>query len=230
MEKYNFGEKENESVWDADTKTYLDLPVWKSPKYEDSKKAAIKFIEEEKILETSDFWILMNRTSNKKKMAYTGLIISHNGCLKINDNLTNDKKFKPSCVKRSENGYNGSLVYEYSNDEQGIFEVGEASIKNCKNDYPYAMAFKRCFDRVVLKICKLAFSGIYSDSESDDFSGKTEEPDIKIKYITEEQKAKLIELKTKLEDVAKYYKVDSIDKVTEEQADEAITMKTRGAK
>ena len=31
------------------------------------------------------------------------------------------------------------------------------------------MAFKRCFDRVVLKNSKIAYSGIYSDSEADDF-------------------------------------------------------------
>ena len=31
------------------------------------------------------------------------------------------------------------------------------------------MAYKRLFDRVVLKLSKLAYSGIYSDSESDEF-------------------------------------------------------------
>ena len=33
------------------------------------------------------------------------------------------------------------------------------------------MAFKRCFDRVVLKNSKLAFSGVYSEAEADEFSG-----------------------------------------------------------
>ena len=36
------------------------------------------------------------------------------------------------------------------------------------------MAFKRLFDRVVLKQCKLAYDGIYSDSEAEEFK---EQPD-----------------------------------------------------
>ena len=43
---------------------------------------------------------------------------------------------------------------------------------NCKNAYPYAMALKRCFDRVVLKNSKLAYDGVYSDSEADEFKEK----------------------------------------------------------
>ena len=31
------------------------------------------------------------------------------------------------------------------------------------------MALKRCFDRVVLKISRLAYAGVYSDSEADEF-------------------------------------------------------------
>ena len=100
-------------------------------------------------------------------MAYSGLIISHNGCLKINDCL--ESKFTPSCVFFDKDGYKNSLVYSYCNDEQGIYEVGEVSDKNCSNAYPYAMAYKRLFDRVVLKLSKFAYSGIMSDSESEDF-------------------------------------------------------------
>ena len=37
------------------------------------------------------------------------------------------------------------------------------------------MAFKRLFDRVVLKVCKLAFDGIYSDSEADEFKERFDE-------------------------------------------------------
>jgi hypothetical protein len=154
-----------------------NIPVWQSPKYLESKSKAIEIIKSEKYnLKESDFWILMNTIQDCKKMAYNGLIISHNGCLKINDNLDPNLKFKPSCVSRSENGYNGSLIYEYCNDEQGLFEVGEVSQKTLKNDYAYAMAFKRCFDRVVLKNCKLAYAGIYSDSEADEFKEKQEQP------------------------------------------------------
>jgi len=82
---------------------------------------------------------------------YSGLIISHNGCLKINDSLKN--KVNPNCFHIEKDGYNNSLVVSYVDDE--ICEFGEVSKDNCKNDYPYAMAYKRCFDRVVLKKCKL---------------------------------------------------------------------------
>lgn len=159
----------NEKTVEYSSKQNSEIPVWKSPKYEESKRKALEIIKsgEYGLLE-SDFWILMNETK-MGKMGYTGLIISHNGCLKINDKLPEELKFMPSSVKRTENGHNGSLVYEYCNDRQGIFEVGEVGSKNCRNDYPYAMAFKRCFDRVILKISKLAYAGIYSDSEAEEF-------------------------------------------------------------
>ena len=38
------------------------------------------------------------------------------------------------------------------------------------------MAFKRLFDRVVLKLSKLAYSGVYSDSESDEFKQQLDIP------------------------------------------------------
>lgn len=163
MSKYDFGEKQME--WS--NKQGEDIPVWQSPKYKESKAKAIEILDSGKYgVKPSDFWILMNETKTKK-MAYTGLIISHNGCLKINDAL--ESKFDPSCVSIDKDGYGGSLVYSYSNKEQGIYEVGEVSKGNCKNEYPYAMAFKRLFDRVVLKLSKLAYAGIYSDSEADEF-------------------------------------------------------------
>ena len=76
----------------------------------------------------------------------------------------------------TEAGYKGSLVYTYINDDQGIYEVGEVSDKNCSNAYPYAMALKRCMDRVILKSSKLAYSGIYSDSEAEEFKNEPEAP------------------------------------------------------
>lgn len=170
MAKYTFGEKTEE----YDAKTKKKLPVWKTPRYEESKRKAIENIESGKYgIEESDFWILMNATKTGK-MAYTGLIISHNGCLKINDKL--ESKFDPACVSVDKEGYNNSLVYQYCNPEQGLYEVGEVSNDNLKNNYPYAMAYKRLFDRVVLKLSKLAYSGIYSDSESDEFSQRIEAP------------------------------------------------------
>ena len=170
MAKYTFGEKTEE----YDARTRKKIPVWKTPKYEESKRKAIENIESGKYgIEESDFWILMNATKTGK-MAYTGLIISHNGCLKINDKL--ESKFDPASVSVDKEGYNNSLVYQYCNPEQGLYEVGEVSNDNLKNNYPYAMAYKRLFDRVVLKLSKLAYSGIYSDSESDEFAQRMETP------------------------------------------------------
>ena len=176
-----FNEKETE----YSAKQGKEIPVWKSPKYEESKKKAIEIIESKKYdLDDGDFWILMNETKNGK-MAYTGLIISHNGCLKINDKLEEKDKFKPECLFRSVVSFNGNdnLIYEYNSPSQSLYEVGEVNATNCKNDYKFAMAFKRCFDRVVLKVSKLAFAGIYSDSEADEFAEKldtNEKPKTKI--------------------------------------------------
>lgn len=181
---YNFGEKKTE----FNAKLGKEVEVWQSPKYLEAKKKAIETLESDmykNVLSEGDFWILMNATKSGK-MAYTGLIISHNGCLKINDVLPADKRFKPSCVQLDKNGYNESLVYSYTNDEQGIFEVGEVSLKNCTNAYPYAMALKRCMDRVILKNSKLAYAGIYSDSEAEEFKNEPKEPK-EVKEIKEKK-------------------------------------------
>lgn len=161
---------------------------WQSPKYTEAVKKAVEVLESDKyknVLEESDFWQLTGKTKTGKT-AYNGLIISHNGCLKINDALEPEKRFKPSCVSVDKTGYNGSLVYTYSCEEQGIYEVGEVSGKNCTNGYPYAMALKRCIDRVVLKASKLAYAGIYSDSEAEEFS-KPEEAEAKAEAKQKEE-------------------------------------------
>lgn len=190
--KYTFGEKDKE----YSAKDGKELPVWKSPKYEFAKKKVIEMLESKEykdVLDESDFWILMNRTQSEK-MAYTGLIISHNGCLKINDTLSDDLKFNPKCLRyvSSHGGfetYNDSLIFTYDSslieelsngsekDKQRIYEVGEVSSKNCTNAYPYAMALKRCMDRVILKNSKLAYSGVYSDSEAEEFDEKQDQDD-----------------------------------------------------
>ena len=171
---YNFGEKPAE----YSPKHGREIPVWQSPKYIQAKKKVIEMLESDQykeVLDPSDFWILMNATKNDK-MAYTGLIISHNGCLKINDTLPQEKKFRPACLVIDKEGYNNSLVFIYACDDQGIFEVGEVSNANLKNVYPYAMALKRCFDRVVLKVSRLAYAGVYSDSEAEEFKRPDEDP------------------------------------------------------
>lgn len=164
----------NEKKTEYSIKSRQEVPVIQSAKYIASREKALKAINDRPYLKESDFWILMNETKTGKMM-YTGLIISHNACLKINDNMPEKDKFNPDCVSVDKSGYGNSLVFTYANKQQGLYEVGEASAQNCKNAYPYAMAYKRLFDRVVLKICKLAFDGIYSDSEADEFKERYEE-------------------------------------------------------
>ena len=158
----------NEKKEEYSKKQGKNIPVWQSPKYIEARDKAIELIESKKYgLTEGDFWILMNETKTGK-MGYSGLIISHNGCLKINDKLEN--KINSNKFDFMDKGYKDSLIFTYCDDE--IFEVGEVSKDNCTNDYPYAMALKRCFDRAVLKKCKLAYAGVYSDSEAEEFSKK----------------------------------------------------------
>ena len=161
----------NEKKLEYSKKQGKEIEVWQSPKYIEARDKAKELIESKKYgLTEGDFWILMNETKTGK-MGYSGLIISHNGCLKINDNLEN--KITPDGFSVCVSGYNNSLVYTYKDEE--VYEVGEVSKDNCTNAYPYAMALKRCFDRAVLKKCKLAYAGVYSDSEAEEFSKKDEE-------------------------------------------------------
>jgi hypothetical protein len=172
--KYDFGEKTKENYKTRDG--LQDLEVWQTPKYIISRTKAIELIESEKYgLDEGDFWILKNLGG--KKLCYTGLIISHNGCLKINDKLEDTLKFKPSCVSFVKDAGNKEKVMSYINEEQGVYEFGEISPDNCKNDYPYAMVLKRLMDRVILKNSKVGFFGIYSEAESDDFKDKPDAPE-----------------------------------------------------
>ena len=216
--EYDFGEKKEENI------NGMILPVgFHTPKYKEAKAKAIELLESAKYkntLKASDFWILVNTYSNKTKAMYSGLIISHDGCLKINDTLDEKIKFKPECMTIDKDGYNNSLVFSYMCPEQGLYEIGEVSKDNCKNDYPYAMALKRCFDRVVLKNSKIAYSGIYSDSESDEFLKRTEEIEKESidnkpgqqatkKATTEKYKI----TKSQIDIINKYYVGENMDKL-----------------
>lgn len=202
---YDFGEKKEENI------NGNKIPVeFHTPKYKEAKNKAIELLKSDKykdVLLPSDFWILVNTYANKTKAMYSGLIISHDGCLKINDSLDNELKFKPECMSIDKDGYNGSLVFSYMCAEQGLYEVGEVSSKNCKNDYPYAMALKRCFDRVVLKNSKIAYAGIYSDSESDEFIQRNESVENNVEV--EENKATEKQIKV----LEYYYKDENLDKL-----------------
>lgn len=205
VKTYNFGEKKEEYY----AKANKNYPVVFTNKYTTAKKKAIELIEYGKYnLEESDFWILMNATKTEK-MAYTGLIISHNGCLKINDALEKDKQYKPECITIDKDGYAGSLVYTYMCPEQGIYEVGELSKTNCQNPYPYAMALKRCVDRVILKNSGVAQYGIYSDSEADEFKGEPTEEKKDTTNYNDELKKYIAEKKLDIKEIAKTYKLNA---------------------
>lgn len=202
----NFNEKKTE----YSARQKKEVEVWQSPKYQQSKDKAIEIIKSGLYGVTeADFWILMNEAKSGK-MAYTGLIISHNGCLKINEKL--DNKVKPNCFVLDKDGYNGSLVYTYVDED--TFEVGEVSPENCKNAYPYAMALKRCFDRVVLKKSRLAYAGIYSEAEADEFKEQIEEKDNTdvLKQLKDNQIEWILDKKD-------IFKVETREQITQETVD-----------
>jgi len=221
----------NEKDFEYSTKQGKNIEVWKSNKYEEAKKKAIELIDSKKYdLEESDFWILMNETRNGN-MQYTGLIISHNGCLKINDKLEN--KFKTDCITLDKEGYNNSLVYTYKDDD--VYEVGEVSKDNCKNAYPYAMALKRCFDRVVLKKCKLAYAGVYSDSEADEFKQVDNDLEVGKEKITKnEVEALKLSIKNNnlsedfVEDVLRDFDYKKIEDITKNNFAEIVRLLKEG--
>lgn len=220
MAEYNFGAQKME----YNSKAQANTKTWESPKFLEGKKKAIELINKTEYgLTEADFWIL--KTYSAKTVTYAGLIISHNGCLKINDKLAAEAKFVPSCVSWVRNGA-GDLVLQYLNDKQGLLEFGEASIKNCTNAYPFAMVLKRLQDRVILKNSKIAFSGIMSEVESEEFKRtEREEQEKADNLITEEQIAELEALGCDLKRVAAAYKVTDIHEMTSEQAERAIDRK-----
>lgn len=219
----------NEKLKEHDSKTGQELPVVQSAKYKQSRDVAVKFIKEHAIVGEEDFWILMNKNAAGTKMNYSGLIISHNGCLKINDAADEKRKFMPECVSVDKSGYKDSLVFTYSNPAQGLYEVGEVSAKNCKNEYPYAMGLKRLFDRVVLKLCKLAYSGIYSDSEAEEFKepeGEEQSNADKPNPPTAEQLKELDGFNVKPEQVATYLK-KTVEQLTSEDLEKILAKKRK---
>lgn len=180
---YDFGESEYD--YSFGTK----IPVTVLPKYETTKQNVIALLESDKykdILSPTDFWILKNYNKDKSKCFYSGLIISHEALVKINDTLADTLKFNEKyCSSPISSTWKNSEVLrmEYKDNRDGMYEVGEISLSNCKNEYPYAMLLKRTFDRVVKRKAKLYM--LYSDSEADEFREPTEEK--KEPSATEEQ-------------------------------------------
>jgi hypothetical protein len=61
--------------------------------------------------------------------------------------------------------------------DRNEWSVGEASPKNNKNAYPYAMAEKRAKDRVILKLLT-SHGDLYSESEADEFEQPRRNPHV----------------------------------------------------
>ena len=104
------------------------------------------------------------------------------------------------------------------------------------NAYPYAMAYKRLFDRVVLKLTKLAFSGIYSDSEAEEFArpeiDETPKKNRADEATIAEIKLGLEETNSDVKSFLKVFKINSVDDIDAEQAKTALQMidRKRGVK
>lgn len=110
--------------------------------------------------------------------------------------------------------------------------IGEASPKNCKNAYPWAMAEKRAKDRVILKL--IGLSGlVYSEEEAYDIkaSGKGvwEKPQIVSTKASRKDyqplgiiSALLVQTNTDLDRFLKYMNVTCIDEIVD--TNKAITM------
>ena len=74
----------------------------------------------------------------------------------------------PEILEGGENDRYAILVTGRLGDESA-WSIGEASPKNNKNPYPWAMAEKRAKDRVILKLAKFSEADVYSEIEADDF-------------------------------------------------------------
>ena len=141
--------------------------IW-DPAYLEAREAAIDACNKYKLDPDRDFWIKMVPVKFENKIAYQNLIIRHAACLKINEQLPPEKRFKPSCVTEGK-GADGGVAFVYLCDEQGLMKTGEASSFNCKVSYLYAVAEKRLQDRVIIANAGLYEKGIYSESEADTF-------------------------------------------------------------
>lgn len=189
--KYDFGEKEYEKF------SGKKIPVIQTSKYLQAKENVISLLESEQyrnVLGQGDFWILMNFNRDKTECYYSGLIISHDALLKVNDTLDEKNKFNEKfCSQPIQCSFKETeiLRMEYRDPRDGMFEVGEISVTNCKNEYPFAMLLKRTFDRVVKRKAKLSM--VYSDSEAEEFKEPTEEK--KEPKAIDEQITKIISYK-----------------------------------
>ena len=149
------------------SKARAEVPVKAIGKFLDGEQQATDLIKDGRYgLSADDFWILKTSSKDNSVIYYTAVCMTHTGCMKVNDYLSSEQRFDPSCVEGPfDDGYADGLILFYKSPNQGIWEVAEVSSNNLPNGtYPYAMLTKRLFDRVVLRLSKLAFSGIAENS------------------------------------------------------------------
>ena len=94
--------------------------------------------------------------------------------------------------------------------DKTAWSIGEASIKNCTNDYRWAMAEKRAKDRVILKLLGVA-GAMYSEEEADEFKrlDEQQETELEVRKLKNEIKAeKAKETKDFNKKVEEYNKSD----------------------
>lgn len=173
---HNFGEK----TWEN------SRSVYQTPSYLESRKKAIEMIDSGIYgLTDADFWI-QKFYMKDGTVGYKTLIISHNGCLKVNSKLPEESKFYSRFLSEPQPSPFGNGIIMFYDDGE-LREYGEVNDKNCKQQYEYypmAMLLKRVMDRVILKKSGLAYAGIYSEVEADSFavennvSEATAEPEI----------------------------------------------------
>ena len=74
--------------------------------------------------------------------------------------------------------------------DKQAWSIGEASLRNCTNDYRWAMAEKRAKDRVILKLLGVA-GDMYSEEEADEFKrlNEQQETELEIRKLKNEIKA-----------------------------------------
>ena len=110
-------------------------------------------------LEASDFWELPQKK---------GTWIAKHSALEIVATKANIVWSMPQIIEADGGNGIAAMVVMGTMDNRSEWATGEASNKNNKNAYPWAMAEKRGKDRVVLKLSGIA-GLVYSEDEADDF-------------------------------------------------------------
>ncbi|WP_049732829.1 hypothetical protein [Rhizobium ecuadorense] len=109
-------------------------------------------------LQESDFWQI---PQNKQWVA-------KHAALEVVATKADVKFSMPTIIEADTEKGIAVLAVSGSLGDRSDWSTGEASSKNCKNAYPWAMAEKRAKDRVVLKLVGI-HGLVYSEEEADDF-------------------------------------------------------------